>query len=88
MVIMLVPLYGLYELGILLMVLAPARAVAEGRIWRFGKSPRMRRPNTTGDNRTAGASQSGEPAQTDALIPRPDPSSQPRGESSESEEAQ
>ncbi len=35
MIAMLVPLYGLYELGILLLVIAPAGAVAEGRFrWR------------------------------------------------------
>jgi Sec-independent protein secretion pathway component TatC len=33
---MLIPLYGLFELGILLLRIAPARAVAEGRMepWR------------------------------------------------------
>ena len=31
--IMLVPLYGLYELGILLLVIAPASAVAQGRVF-------------------------------------------------------
>ncbi|MCP3903475.1 MAG: preprotein translocase subunit TatC [Planctomycetes bacterium] len=39
MLLMLIPLYGLYELGILLLVLAPARAVAEGTVlWRGKKS--------------------------------------------------
>ena len=40
MVMMLVPLYGLYELGILLLRVAPASAVAEGRVLRnlFGGS--------------------------------------------------
>lgn len=36
MVIMLLPLYGLYELGILLLLIAPASAVAEGRLLRRG----------------------------------------------------
>ena len=35
MIAMLLPLYGLFELGILLLVIAPASAVAEGRVfWR------------------------------------------------------
>jgi sec-independent protein translocase protein TatC len=34
MLLMLVPLYGLYELGILLVILAPARRVAEGTVLR------------------------------------------------------
>lgn len=40
--IMLLPLYGLYELGILLLVIAPASAVARGRVFslrRFRESP-------------------------------------------------
>ena len=39
MLIMLVPLYALYELGILLVVLAPASAVAGGRIGRLHPRP-------------------------------------------------
>ena len=34
MVIMLLPLYGLYELGILLLLVAPASKVSEGRLLR------------------------------------------------------
>jgi ACR3 family arsenite efflux pump ArsB len=34
MIMMLLPLYGLYELGILLLRVAPASAVAEGRVLR------------------------------------------------------
>ncbi len=34
MILMLVPLYGLYELSIFLMVLMPASAVADGTVWR------------------------------------------------------
>lgn len=38
MILMLVPLVGLYELSILLMFFAPASAVAEGTLWRrFGR---------------------------------------------------
>jgi sec-independent protein translocase protein TatC len=41
MVLMLIPLYALYELGILLLLLAPASAVAEGSLFgrRRGKAP-------------------------------------------------
>ncbi len=38
MLIMLVPLYGLYEFGILLLMVAPASSVAEGRVGRRGGS--------------------------------------------------
>jgi hypothetical protein len=38
MIIMLVPLYLLYELGIVLLWLAPASAVAEGRVLTLGRS--------------------------------------------------
>lgn len=43
MIMMLVPLYALYEFGIVLLVLAPASAVAEGRVGR--------RPGSRSDNR-------------------------------------
>jgi sec-independent protein translocase protein TatC len=68
MVIMLLPLYGLYELGILLLVLFPASAVAEGR-WRAGRA--------SGKPRSA---KSAEPAQPSATVPR---SSSSRQEGSE-----
>ena len=38
MLMMLVPLYALYELGIILLLIAPAKAVAEGTIGGFGRS--------------------------------------------------
>ena len=38
MLMMLVPLYGLYELGIILLLIAPAKAVAEGTVGRLGRS--------------------------------------------------
>jgi hypothetical protein len=50
MVMMLVPLYGLYELGILLLVIAPPGAIAEGNVltgfwrrYRSGKAARASR---------------------------------------------
>jgi len=60
MLILMLPLYALYELGILLLVFAPAHKVAQGRVftlprWRWGRS----------DKRVAGAAKSAEAAQTD-----------------------
>jgi len=37
MSLMAVPLYGLFELGIILLVIAPPRAVAEGSVWQRAK---------------------------------------------------
>jgi sec-independent protein translocase protein TatC len=45
MLIMLVPLYGLYELGILLLRLFPAKTVAEGKRWPW-KRPHKRTAQT------------------------------------------
>jgi sec-independent protein translocase protein TatC len=39
MIVLLVPLYGLYELGILLLKVAPASAVAEGSVLRRPRGP-------------------------------------------------
>ena len=51
MLIMLLPLYALYELGIVLLWLAPASAVAQGRVLRWKKSDkavaRPRQPHQT-----------------------------------------
>ena len=55
MLMMLVPLYGLYELGIILLVLAPAQAVAEGSVLSW------RRSHKSPDE----AEQDGEPSQTE-----------------------
>ncbi len=38
MLILLIPLYALYELGILMLWVAPASRVAEGRIFRSDKT--------------------------------------------------
>ncbi len=70
MVIMLLPLYGLYELGILLLFLAPASAVAEGTVMglRFGrqgpKPPYADKPQT--DKGPSSPVKADEPAQTEA----------------------
>jgi hypothetical protein len=68
MLIMLVPMYGLYELGILLLRFAPAKAVAEGSLlrFRFGGGRKA-------DNRRGTASQSSHPAQTEEPARRPQP---------------
>ncbi len=71
MLMMLVPLYGLYELGIILLVLAPAQAVAEGSVLSW------RRSHKSPDE----AEQDGEPSQTK----RPNDRTPPDGESSHSE---
>ena len=65
MLLMLVPLYLLYELGILLLVLAPASRVAHGSVfrWRFGKS---------GKAADAVPTQSVKPIQTETRVPRDD----------------
>lgn len=64
MLMMLAPLYGLYELGILLMVLAPASRVAEGSVLgrRFGADD--------ADKRRPPADQQFEPVQPDSSSPR------------------
>ena len=71
MLMMLVPLYGLYELGIILLVLAPAQAVAEGSVLSW------RRSHKSDD----GAGQDTESSQTK----RPTERTPPDGESSHPE---
>jgi Tat protein translocase TatC len=70
MIIMLLPLYGLYELGILLLRIAPASAVAEGRWLRVKRAAARRRPASGDDKRTDGPDQPGESVQTDGTVPR------------------
>jgi sec-independent protein translocase protein TatC len=71
MVMMLVPLYALYELGILLMVLAPASAVAQGRLTRFGRGRAGGGADKGGpDKPTASSEQTDEPAQPAATVAR------------------
>ena len=60
LIIMLVPLYGLYELGILLLVFVPASKVADGRLIGGPRADKTRAPSA----------QSVEPAQADGSIPR------------------
>lgn len=70
LVITWLPLYGLYELGLLLLVLAPASAVAEGRVFRW---PVLRRGWNAADKPLARKEQSARPAQPERTIPREKP---------------
>jgi sec-independent protein translocase protein TatC len=72
MVIMLIPLYGLYELGIVLLVLFPASAVAEGRL-RFSRRSEKR-----------SSAKAGEAAQPGATVPRTGSSRQADSEKTDS----
>lgn len=68
MLVMLVPLYALYELGILLLVIAPASKVAEGRVfslprWSFGR-------RTSADKQAAQTDSSTKSAQSDRTVAR------------------
>lgn len=61
MLVLLLPLYGLYELGILLLRIAPATAVAEGGVrWRLGAS----------DKEAAASRQTIEPVQPEGSLSR------------------
>lgn len=67
MIMMMIPLYGLYELGILLMVFVPASRVAEGRI--LGRSaPRAR--DWAADKKTHAPEHLRKPAQPESTVPR------------------
>jgi sec-independent protein translocase protein TatC len=70
MLLMLVPLYGLYELGIILLVLTPASAVAEGRIM-------SRWPLRRSDKASERSSHPRKPVQSATSVPRAEPPSQP-----------
>jgi len=90
MIIMLVPLYGLYELGILLLVLAPASAVAEGRVLGLRFAGPMRRNGAdekpAADKQHPQTEQTVEPAQTDATVPRGDRTSDSRSDTTDAGE--
>ena len=63
--ILLLPLYGLYELGILLLVIAPASAVAHGRVFSL-----RRFRESSPDNAREPMDRSRQTAQTDRAISR------------------
>ena len=65
MLVMMLPLYALYELGILLLVMAPASAVAEGRVFSMR---RFRRRQS--DNQREPMDQPRKPAQPDLTVVR------------------
>ena len=67
MFLMLIPLYGLYELSILLLIFAPASAVAEGRVWRWRRWTRSHK----------GPDKPASPAQTDRPDDKPGAAYQP-----------
>lgn len=76
--IMLVPLYGLYELGILLLVVAPASAVAKGRVFSMSRFRETSSQAAAGrDNRGATSGQMRQSVQIEETVarqsPRPDP---------------
>ena len=66
---MLVPLYALFELGILLIVILPTRVVVDGLTWRFGRSAGGT-DNAVADKPPAPFDQPGKTAQTEGTIPR------------------
>ena len=71
MLVMMVPLYGLYELGIVLLILAPASKVAEGRLFRFGAAQKR-----GSDNRREPMDQPRKPAQAELTVSRRQPQDQ------------
>ena len=73
MILMFVPLYALYELGILLLMIAPAAAVAEGRLSPVSLARRLgkrRTDKSSADKQHAPSAQTAEPAQPDGAVPR------------------
>ena len=83
MIVMLVPLYTLYELGILLLMIAPASKVAEGRVFELGRSRRSPADNADPDKQVTPSAQPGEPAQPDDTIARTPPASESQNEPSD-----
>ena len=77
MLLMWVPLYGLYELGILLLRLIPASRVADGTVFRF--SWKREKPATKK------TSQPVEPAQPDSTVARDEGPSQSSSSSADEE---
>jgi hypothetical protein len=73
MLVMLVPLYGLYELGILLLTIAPASKVAEGTVLSW------KRPRTQPDKSPAPPAQTASPAQMDGTVTRQSTAAQHTG---------
>lgn len=85
MIIMLLPLYGLYELGILLLVIAPASAVAEGRIagMRFGRRSAAPGDRAGTDKQSPQADQPDDSAQTESRAERTTHTGDPRSDTTD-----
>ncbi len=66
--IMLIPLYSLYELGILLLLIAPASAVAKGRVFSLNRFRQKAAPEA--DNRREPMDHPRQSAQIEQPIPR------------------
>jgi hypothetical protein len=75
MLVLLVPLYGLYELGILLLALAPASVVAEGRI--FSPKRFWRTASREPDKRREPMDRPAQSAQTEMSVARRNGPEQP-----------
>jgi hypothetical protein len=74
MLVLMLPLYALYELGIVLLVLAPASRVAEGKVftiprWRWRGEPRVHHEPAGSENSPAATSNSTSPAQAEHCAP-------------------
>lgn len=67
MMMMMIPLYGLYELGILLMVFVPASRIAEGRV--LGRSSQRAR-DWAADKKSNAPDHLRKPAQPESTVPR------------------
>lgn len=80
MLILMVPLYALYELGILLLVIAPAGRVAEGQILRWPRRPggADKSPKSPGN--------SAKPAQAEQIVARTPTRAQPGRQLTDGEE--
>ncbi|MHC4990948.1 MAG: twin-arginine translocase subunit TatC [Planctomycetota bacterium] len=77
MLAMLLPLYGLYELGILLLRVAPAGRVAEGGLL----ARRMSDKRPEGEKPARSSEQPAEPTQPSTSVPRSSKPSRPEGDS-------
>lgn len=74
MLVMMLPLYALYELGILLLILAPAHKVAQGRVFSLPRFQWFRRgaggAGSAADKRNASSETSAPPAQIKHTVAR------------------
>ncbi len=85
MLVMLAPLYGLYELGILLLRIAPASKVAEGRVFHWSRPGRKKDPAGRPDKANDDAMQTTEMTQPEETIARTEPRQQSPDDQSDGE---